>query len=297
MVSLLPSTPPSSLQKVSPRSIGQGDPLNYLRQINNRLEIEASSIAPADVSGGARAFLLDQGLGGREPERQDRYLCTRWEAHRVVRFADKDFVIMNQALSQPDETGRWVSYPSLTWQGIAVECSAKGYTFSRFEDALPMPATLQVGIGPVVLGPTSEALNPELYYVELAGPSVAEALKQAYLKLFTPGLLATLSVDGGGCKAPFDPTPNRRWMLENVSFDIQRGSTGEAMDVYPGQIDERGPAAMVEGCAGRIGPWGSSIRKVKVDDQWRDALPPKTGVGRIGGGFNVMRPLPEPFED
>ncbi len=260
-----------------------GSPDTYLRLINDSLSVKASAITPASISAGANAFMKQAGMIRPGEERNDAFLRTTWAADKVVRFGDKDLVVMNLNLSVSDGAN-WHTSKGDTYDVIAVSKTPAGYRFSRFEDAVPMPASLTVGIGEdKVLRPATE-IPKQIYYVKLTGKSVAEALKQAFTKTFLPGFSGQL-IKGGGGKAPFDPTPGRTWQVKNPTFNLRRGSSAEILDVYAAQLD-RDFKSSYEGAAGKIAPWSSSIRSVLVDGKWRNTMP-KTGRGTVGGGIGI----------
>jgi hypothetical protein len=147
-------------------------------------------------------------------------------------------------------------------------------TIKRLKDVVVLPEKLLVGIGEDSPFQNQDGtLQPELpqqiYYVELSGESVEDAYASIIMKKPISGLFAKISKER--IAASFDPTPNRSWHLEHVTYRLRRGVTIELQDVYAHQLDEDFDAYFT-GSRGEIGPWSSFLRRVKINDAWKDVL-------------------------
>ncbi len=263
-----------------PQAAPAGDPAKYLRQIDDKLTAKPSDIKPKAIDTAAHDFMKKAGLIKPGEESNDGVVRSRWKVDRVIRFGDKDLAVMNLAVGFFDGQ-QWADSNGDAWEVVAVtKKPAGGYQFARFEDAIPLPPTLRAGIGVDQRFPGEPTIRQQMYYVELSGKSVAEALKSVFTKTFTPGFNGYL-IAGGGGKAAFDPTPGRTWKVKNPSFDMRRGGSAEALDVQAWFLD-KDFKGYYKGSGGHVAPWSASVLKVLVDGKWRDSLP-KTGVPAAGG--------------
>jgi hypothetical protein len=211
----------------------------------------------------ARLFLKEKNLIKFGEEMTEGRVVTKWGIYETARYGSTDLLIMSNMLSYDGAPPE----PQNAWEVIAYKQSK----FYLIEDLFQIPDELIVGIGEWFNfdGNNKKVLPKDLYYVKLSAPSSIAFTKAMLAHLNYSGLSADITTKGG--KETFDPTPNRKWRLENVNYDLRRGSSPEIHDVYPAQLDGDFKTYF-DGSAGHVAPWNAGIRRVFLNNKWIDLV-------------------------
>lgn len=161
-----------------------------------------------------------------------------------------------------------------------------------------IPKTLRAKIGQTHMGENSSG-----YFAEFTGDSVVDIFKiimtqypksNSFSACVQYDRARTHGVDSYSPtgKLEWDPTPNRKWRVQNGEFDTQVASRNEVDDVYAGQLDEDFNGFMngTLGCQepksarGHVGPWGGFVDQVFLDGKW-------TSVKYSSAYFDIRAPV------
>lgn len=198
------------------------------------------ALASPEFGEAARSYMRENGLigEGSEADLPDIKVFIRWHLHKVVGHKAGCLVVMtlvaNTDLQNPEAHSAYE----------VVGYDRKSKRFLPFESMVKVPKKIVARIGD----------RPDLdrkfgyYYVELSGPSVADALKSVVTNTLYSGFSGVAVL---GEKAAFDPTPKRNWKIVDGTYSLRRGMTGEGMDIQSFQLDGSvgGPAqAYWQGC-------------------------------------------------
>ncbi|KAI9150963.1 hypothetical protein H9P43_009578 [Blastocladiella emersonii ATCC 22665] len=137
----------------------------------------------------------------------------------------------------------------------------------------PVPRTLAVAVGSLARrAGAPPGLPDSFYYAQLADP--ASALKAILARLEYCGFACHLpaALPPGG-RAPFDPTPGRRWRVSEPKYSLQRGAISPIdYDVAPEQVDDDYDHVVRES-HGNIVPWSACmLRRVLLRNATGDGM-------------------------
>ena len=216
------------------------------------------------LSNKARLFLKEKNLIKPGEEMSEGRVVSKWGVYQAAKYDSTDLLIMSNMLSYDGSPPE----PQNSFEVIAVVQSK----LFLIEDVFQIPEELIVGIGEWfnIDKNNKKVLPSALYYVKLSGSSSIAFAKAMLTHLNYSGLSADITAGEGG-KESFDPTPNRKWRLENIVYDLRRGNTAEIHDVYPGQLDSDFKT-YYRGSAGHVAPWNAGIRRVFLNNKWIDLV-------------------------
>lgn len=148
--------------------------------------------------------------------------------------------------------------------------------FKTLNDEFLLPQSLITGIGSLTLGGNADgqtvtSLKTSLYYVNLTGNSLEQAMKSVLGRLPVCGFSAKIDADQKEQptgKYGFDPTHGRLWKVVQPQYNMRRGSTAEIHDVNSGHLDDDFPGYF-QASAGYVAPWGECfVRALLIDGKW-----------------------------
>ena len=211
----------------------------------------------------AREYMKSQGLiaEGEEFELKKLDMASKWTLVRTIERDSNCLHVMELCVGSIKGPLECEHSASGSYEVLV----SKNGTWMRFEKAFKVPASLVAAVGHL---PGGNDPRDDFYYADFKDTSAVDAQKAIYAGIPVCGFSGEIL---RGKKASFDPTPNRKWSVQPVSFNLRRGVSAEAYDIRASFLDID-LDAYYKGCNGKVLPWSACyLRKVQaVDLSWTD---------------------------